>query len=429
MNELKQLNVATKNYNGQFEIVDEKARLAVLELNDEVTKLVTDTTELNEKLVQQGEAIANFGGTVEITSGEPTKENTVVTINPNSETTNVYTAEEVDDMFNQLFEGKADRSYVDSMFEQLKQLIQNGTVESDVDSVQISQTVASMFVGDTLQLSANVLPIDAVNTNIKWKSSDSSVASVNNTGLVTALKMGNVVISATSESDETKTATCVINITYSTEETVLDMDFTNHTIQDYINAGVVTLGDSTISELTYNEDGLVCNDTDLRYGLKLTNPIDVSGAWYVEITAKIKPYDESGTTVDSAKYVDWAILSGVDSETDNHEHSNACLSPCITDVNEKANIRLRVSETTSREVGSFFLHDGLEHTYRIEKDSDETIRLYRDDVKIRETDFEEGSSGYFEYVFGIHKGYKYEYMYSTEKGITIKNIKVEKIDE
>lgn len=52
MNELKQLNVATKNYNGQFEIVDEKARLAVLELNDEVTKLVTDTTELNENIIK-----------------------------------------------------------------------------------------------------------------------------------------------------------------------------------------------------------------------------------------------------------------------------------------------------------------------------------------------------------------------------------------
>lgn len=59
MNELKQLNVATKNYNGQFEIVDEKARLAVLELNDEVTKLVTDTTELNENIVQLENKVDN----------------------------------------------------------------------------------------------------------------------------------------------------------------------------------------------------------------------------------------------------------------------------------------------------------------------------------------------------------------------------------
>lgn len=210
---------------------------------------------------------------------------------------------------------------------------------------------------------------------------------------------------------------------------VLDMDFVQNTVQHYIDNGVVTVGDSTISELMYNEDGLVCNDTDLRYGLKLTKPIDVSGSWYVEITAKIKPYDESGTTIASDSYANWAILSGVDSETDGHTHSNACLSPCITDVNGKANIRLLASSTTSREVGSFFLHDGLEHTYRIEKDSNEIIKLYRDGAKFRETDFLEGSSGYFEYVFGIHKGYKYEYMYSTEKGITIKNIKVERTDQ
>ena len=37
-----------------------------------------------------------FGGTVEITAGEPTKENTVLTVNPNGETVNIYTAEEVD---------------------------------------------------------------------------------------------------------------------------------------------------------------------------------------------------------------------------------------------------------------------------------------------------------------------------------------------
>lgn len=43
-----------------------------------------------------------FGGTVEITSGNPEKENTVLTLDPSSESVNVYTAEETDAKLEQL---------------------------------------------------------------------------------------------------------------------------------------------------------------------------------------------------------------------------------------------------------------------------------------------------------------------------------------
>ena len=42
-----------------------------------------------------------LGGTVEITSGGPTKEQTVLTVDPDAEEINVYTAEEVDYKFEQ----------------------------------------------------------------------------------------------------------------------------------------------------------------------------------------------------------------------------------------------------------------------------------------------------------------------------------------
>jgi hypothetical protein len=43
-----------------------------------------------------------FGGTVEITSGNPEKENTVLTLDPSSESVNIYTAEETDAKLEQL---------------------------------------------------------------------------------------------------------------------------------------------------------------------------------------------------------------------------------------------------------------------------------------------------------------------------------------
>lgn len=48
------------------------------------------------------EDLAKFGGTVEVTSGNPSKENTVLTLNPNAEEVNIYTVEEVDALVNSL---------------------------------------------------------------------------------------------------------------------------------------------------------------------------------------------------------------------------------------------------------------------------------------------------------------------------------------
>lgn len=73
---------------------------------------------------QLSEDINNIGGTIEVTSGEPTKENTVVTISPSSETTNIYTTEEVDAKLEQLSEEKVDyiqlANAVNSALEQAK---------------------------------------------------------------------------------------------------------------------------------------------------------------------------------------------------------------------------------------------------------------------------------------------------------------------
>lgn len=60
-----------------------------------------------------------LGGTVEITDGEPTKESTVLTVNPNGDTVNIYTAEEVDVIKEEL-EAKVDTmfgTYVDEVAE------------------------------------------------------------------------------------------------------------------------------------------------------------------------------------------------------------------------------------------------------------------------------------------------------------------------
>ena len=67
---------------------------------EEFNKLSEEISDLKEN----GNVGTDFGG-VEITDGEPTKETTVMTLNPNAEEVHLYTAEEIDAMFNALVDG------------------------------------------------------------------------------------------------------------------------------------------------------------------------------------------------------------------------------------------------------------------------------------------------------------------------------------
>lgn len=64
-----------------------------------------------------------------------------------------------------------------------------------VESVTLDMTELDMFVGDTYQLTAAVLPENASDKEVTWSSSDNSVATVES-GLVTAVGDGEAVITA-----------------------------------------------------------------------------------------------------------------------------------------------------------------------------------------------------------------------------------------
>ncbi len=64
-----------------------------------------------------------------------------------------------------------------------------------VSTVEISG-VSEIAVGDSIQLTANAQPVIASDRNITWSSSDESVATVSNTGVVKAVSQGEAVIYA-----------------------------------------------------------------------------------------------------------------------------------------------------------------------------------------------------------------------------------------
>lgn len=90
------------------------------------------------------------------------------------------------------------------------------SVTNLVQSISISYTANSFNVGESIQLSAEVLPIWATNTGITWSSSDNSIATVSNSGLLEFLSAGTVTItaSAVDASGVTGTATFVVQVAY-----------------------------------------------------------------------------------------------------------------------------------------------------------------------------------------------------------------------
>ena len=73
----------------------------------------------------------------------------------------------------------------------------NNTVV-EVSSVELSKTSLSLTAGETATLTATVKPTNATNKKITWSSSDTSVATVDSNGKVTALKAGTATIKAQS---------------------------------------------------------------------------------------------------------------------------------------------------------------------------------------------------------------------------------------
>ena len=81
--------------------------------------------------------------------------------------------------------------------------------------------------GETLQLTATIYPDSATNKTVTWKSSDKTVATVDESGEVTAVGNGTANITATTE-DGGKTATC--KVTVEIPELTLSLDKTELTL-------------------------------------------------------------------------------------------------------------------------------------------------------------------------------------------------------
>jgi len=99
-----------------------------------------------------------------------------------------------------------------------------------VSGMTLSKQEVSMVVGDTFTLKATVSGTNNPPQNVYWDVDDKTIASVSSTGLITALAIGETTVKATSEYDESWSATCKIKVGSPDE---IEPTALNYTYDDY----------------------------------------------------------------------------------------------------------------------------------------------------------------------------------------------------
>ena len=102
-----------------------------------------------------------------------------------------------------------------------------------VSSIVLNKDTANLEIGKSIKLEATITPGNATNQSITWKSSNTDVATVTQSGAVTGKSEGTAVITATSNNG--KSATCTIKVTKASTEfvavTKVTLSETNISIQ------------------------------------------------------------------------------------------------------------------------------------------------------------------------------------------------------
>ena len=86
------------------------------------------------------------------------------------------------------------------------------TVKQPVTEIALSETTASLWVGDTKTITATAIPTTAGNISVTWSSSDNSVASVSSEGVITANGEGTCTITCTAADGYGTSSICEVTV-------------------------------------------------------------------------------------------------------------------------------------------------------------------------------------------------------------------------
>ncbi|MCR5157867.1 MAG: leucine-rich repeat protein [Prevotella sp.] len=115
-----------------------------------------------------------------------------------------------------------------------------------VSEILLSESSMEMSVGQEKQLSATVLPESAANKTVRWSSDNTSVATVNNNGLVSGIGVGSATITVSSTDGSNISTACSVLVT---ELSSPNITFADANVKALCVANWDTDGDGELSEV------------------------------------------------------------------------------------------------------------------------------------------------------------------------------------
>lgn len=145
-------------------------------------------------------------------------------------------------------------------------------VFSSVTGISIDQTEIYMPVGDNFKINAYIEPEDANNPNIIYKSDNEDIASINESGIITAVTEGETIISAISEENESIKSTCKLIVVRKMEDS--EIHFDSSLTLDSLEISGIKYDENTVADIKQkittdleleivNRQNQVLSDTDI----------------------------------------------------------------------------------------------------------------------------------------------------------------------
>ena len=159
-------------------------------------------------------------------------------------------------------------------------------------SISLNKTSATMTQGNTMQLTATVLPTNATNRTVTWKSSNTSVATVSSSGLVAAKSPGSATITATTTDGTNLSANCYVTVESGSSESTI-ISFVDPRVKALCVQNWDTNGDCELSKAeaaavtnlgtVFKNNSTITSFDELQYftGLTSIGEYAFSCCWYL----------------------------------------------------------------------------------------------------------------------------------------------------
>ncbi len=114
------------------------------------------------------------------------------------------------------------------------------TVVIPITNIAISGNSTELEVGEEETLTCTLTPAETTDTDVEWKSSNTDVATIDQDGKVTAIKVGETTISVTSKNDSNQTASYILKVIAKTIK-VSSVTLSEDQVIQYSNGATATI--------------------------------------------------------------------------------------------------------------------------------------------------------------------------------------------